>query len=281
MKKIFSLLFLVSSAALANSTVSSTIYDIDHGVNGFEDHLLLLDNGSVLKINQKDKHILKTIENSNFIKAEFEFEYDSQRVVKSVSLRERLESFDSNKQTTTDLVANYVPTTVASIELLMKYFKEAPYNPKESQCFNRAMVWSYEWWKNHSLKSMKIFIFFTRNYIRKYNFEWWFHVSPYAHVMVDGKVVERVLDVKYTRGPLSFKNWTDIFMKNDAACPVITKYSDYADYPYTGDCYIYRESMYFYQPADLQMAEAWGYAKEKFNMDEVRGAYKEAFDIDL
>jgi hypothetical protein len=172
----------------------------------------------------------------------------------------------------------YVPTTIPDMATAQKFFREARYNPKDSQCFNRAMVWSYEWWRDHSLKSNKILIFFTRNYIRRYNFEWWFHIAPYVHVMDQGKVVERVMDRKYSRGPIEFRRWTDIFMRNDAECPVITKYSEYADHPYSGECFLMRTHMYTYQPADLQMYDAWGYKKTSFNMDEVRGAYLEAFD---
>jgi hypothetical protein len=62
---------------------------------------------------------------------------------------------------------------------------------------------------------------------------------------------------------------------------VITKYSDYADNPYTGECYLQRTNMYTYQPADLQMNEAWGYEKTNWNMTEVRQAYLEAFDEQL
>jgi hypothetical protein len=39
--------------------------------------------------------------------------------------------------------------------------------------------------------------------------------------------------------------------------------------------------MYTWQPADLEMKEAWNYTKGAFNMDEVRAAYLEAFDIKL
>lgn len=172
----------------------------------------------------------------------------------------------------------YVPTTIASMEVAKKYHREARYNPKESQCFNRAMVWVYEWWRKHSLKSNKMWIYFSRTYIRKYNFEWWFHVAPLVHVMDNGRVVERMMDVKYSSGPLPIQKWSNLFMRNDAVCRVITKYSDYADYPYTGDCYIQRSNMYYYQPADLQMNEAWNYTKNNFLMNEVREAYREAYD---
>lgn len=102
--------------------------------------------------------------------------------------------------------------------------------------------------------------------------------APYVHVLKDGKVAERVMDIKYTSGPLQIPSWTNIFMKNNASCPVISKYSDYADFPYEGDCFIQRTHMFTYQPADLQMYEAWGYSKTNFNLNEVKAAYLEAFD---
>ena len=86
------------------------------------------------------------------------------------------------------------------------------------------------------------------------------------------------MDVKYGRGPQEFGKWTNLFMRNDAPCMMIDKFSDYADYPYTGECFLQRTSMYTYQPADLQMHEAWNYTKDKFLMTEVRQAYLEAFD---
>jgi Glutaminase len=257
----------------------SSVNAIDISPSSSSHHLVLLNDGHVLKVKRENGDLLSEISDQKSLNSKvFHFEYDDDRFISKISFTKHI---DSSEKSIPVINAEYVPTTVASMETLRKYFKEAPYNPKESQCFNRAMVWSFGWWRKHSMKSMKLFIFFTREYIRRYNFEWWFHVAPYSHVMEDGKVVERVLDVKYSSGPLSFKKWSDIFMKNDADCRVITKYSDYADYPYTGDCYYQRATMYTYQPADLQMNEAWGYSKDNFNMTEVRGAYKEAFDIDL
>jgi ABC-type transport system substrate-binding protein len=96
--------------------------------------------------------------------------------------------------------------------------------------------------------------------------------------MDNGRVVERVMDKKYASGPMEFQRWANIFLKNDAPCLVISKYSDYADNPYSGDCFFQRTSMFTYQPADLQMQEAWGYNKTKWSIQEVRQAYKEAFD---
>lgn len=42
-----------------------------------------------------------------------------------------------------------------------------------------------------------------------------------------------------------------------------------------------RANMYAYQPADLEMAEAWGYTKNAYLANEVKGAYEQAFKIIL
>ena len=262
---------------MAAMEITTKIHDIDYGNRQDDEVLVLLTSGHVAKVNQSNPYLLSDFSQKNKDQW-FTISLDDDRVITEVVPAEAPFEKSYAKHTHGMSFQNYVPTTIASMDIAKKYLREGRLNSKDSQCFNRAMVWSYEWWRKHSLKSNKILIYFTRTYIRRYNFEWWFHIAPYVHVMEDGKVVERVLDVKYTSGPRSFKEWTDIFVNKDPACRIITKFSDYADYPYTGDCYIQRTNMYTYQPADLQMNEAWGYTKTTFNMDEVRGAYLEAFD---
>lgn len=270
------ILFLISLPAFSMTEVVTKIHDIDYGQKPGDEVLVFLENGHVAKVRQSDsffssKSNLKSMKNNWYA-----IEMDDERFITNLTPVEPQTSqpFVSENKS----MQEYVPTTIASMDLAKKYFREGRYNPKDSQCFNRATVWVYEWWRNHSLKSKKLFIYFTRTYIRKYNFEWWFHVAPLVNVMDNGKVVERMLDVKYQSRPLAIRDWSNLFMRNDAPCRVITKYSDYADYPYTGDCYIQRASMYYHQPADLQMNEAWGYNKENFLMNEVREAYREAYD---
>jgi hypothetical protein len=270
--------WLVSLPLLATTQISSQIYDIDVAAGTHQVTLVLLGTGQVTKIPYGKSEILNRLLESKNKDQLYDFIIDDDRFIVEASPIHTYPIVDNFQTKTEKVLANYVPTTVASPEVAKKYFHEARYNPKDSQCFNRAMVWTYEWWRLHSLKSNKLLIYFTRTYIRRYNFEWWFHIAPYVHVMDQGKVVERVMDVKYARGPLEFRKWTNIFTNKDPECLVITKFSDYADNPYIGDCYIQRTNMYTYQPADLQMNEAWNYTKDKFLMDEVRQAYLEAFD---
>lgn len=272
------LVWLVSGPLWAITKISSSIYDIDFAKGDQQETLILLNSGQVAKVPAGKSEVLENLVQGKKNNLIYHFILDKDRFV--------VEATPSSKALQAPVVFksknlmnySYLPTTIPSIDVAKKYFREARYNPKDSQCFNRALVWTYEWWRKHSLKSNKILIYFTRNYIRRYNFEWWFHIAPYVHVMDEGKVVERVMDIKYTSRPLEFRAWTNIFTSRDPECMVISKFSDYADHPYVGDCYIQRTYMYTYQPADLQMEEAWGYIKDQFVMKEVRQAYLEAFD---
>lgn len=277
--RVFGLLFSILSLPLFAATeVTTGIYDIDYGQKDGDEVLVFLNSGQVAKLNQSNADLVSGLKDSKSKGKIYRVSMDDDRYITDI------EVVDAPAPKTPPVcneekgMMNYVPTTIESMAVAQKYHKEARYNPKDSQCFNRAMVWTYEWYRKHSLKSNKLLIYFTRTYIRRYNFEWWFHIAPYVHIMHEGKVVERVLDVKYTSKPHEFVKWANIFLHNDAPCPMITKFSDYADHPYSGECFLQRTHMYTYQPADLQMYEAWGYKKETFNMDEVRGAYLEAFD---
>lgn len=283
------MIFLISLLAAipigAQTTLRVKIYDIDYGKDN-EETLLLLTSGDVAKFKNSEKlHWQRQIK-KEFLQGDqwFDITMDKNRYV--TTMKEAPAPLPSIEEKTAEVMnllqSNYVPTTVESMSKAQTYHRQGrrTYNG-ETQCFNRGMIWSYEWWKNNSVRSMKYWLFFTRNYIRKYNFEWWFHIAPYLHVMHEGKVVERAMDLKYTSTPVELKRWTNIFMRNKADCKIVTKYSDFADYPSTGYCYVMRSNMYVYQPADLEMNEAWGYTKDSFHMDEVKGAYLEAFGISL
>ena len=280
------LALLFSVPILASTNLITQVYDIDYPDSGEEDTLVLLTSGHVAKVRSKGQNFWQKNITKEFTSRDqwYEITLDNNRYITNV--KEALPPIELQTNRPKNLKgilnSNYVPTTVESMSKAQQYHREGrrSYNG-ETQCFNRGMVWSYEWWRNHSVKSMKYWLFFTRTYIRKYNFEWWFHIAPYLHVMVDGKVVERAMDLKYSSNPIELRRWTNIFMRNKAECKIITKFSEYADYPYTGDCYVLKSNMYIYQPADLEMNEAWGYTKDSFLMDEVRGAYLEAFGMKI
>jgi Glutaminase len=172
----------------------------------------------------------------------------------------------------------YEPTILQSLDDARKLFLTSQYVDKESQCYNRAHVWTYEWYSNYFINSNKTWLFFTRKYIRKFKFEWWFHVSPSVKVLEGEVAKEKIMDVKYSRGPLDLRTWTDIFMRNDAPCPRVKTYSDYANYPESSWCFTMRTSMYYYQPADIEAKETWDIIREEWNVLDLKAAYEEAFD---
>lgn len=149
----------------------------------------------------------------------------------------------------------------------------------DSQCYNRSHIWAYESYLRNIIFK-KAFLFFSDDYIERYDFPWWFHNSPYALVQMREKVEERVMDKTFSPYPLKFKLWTDLFMKNKVECAVVDKYSEYSQRPGTFDCFIIKSTEYFWQPKDLAAFETSRIEKTKFIDWEVAHAYKQGFGVD-
>jgi Glutaminase len=281
MRFLGTLFLLLSLPTLANTMVIKTqIEKIDYPHSIGEPVLLFLKSGNVLKISNAKSDLLKEIQSFEEARATIEFSYDGKREILSAeeTTPPILMSLPTAPQKS--LQEAYMPSLLPDLTAAKKLFFDHR-TPKsgETQCYNRAAVWTYEWRLSQKIYSNKIWIFFTQKYIRKYDFEWWFHVSPMVNVVVDGKIKERVMDMKYARGPLSIQQWTNIFMKDDAACPVVTKYSDHANFPESNTCFLQKSSMYFYQPIDLETMERFGNEKTGWVIPEVRAAYEEAFAV--
>lgn len=265
---------LLSITAQASIQVKAQIYDIDEAPG--EETLILLTTGHVARLKEsfhKSNLFHELKENKEWLA----FTLNEKHEIESIIPTERPPG--QMKSIALELPQEeYKPTIIENLEQAKTYFHESRIVTKESQCYNRAHIWSYEWFLKHTVYSNKTWIFFTRKYIRKFKFEWWFHVSPSVQVKENGVIKEKIMDVKYARGPIDPKRWTDIFMQNDAACPLVKTYSDYANYPETGWCYTMRSSMFYYQPFDIEMKETWGSIKGNWYDTEVKAAYLEAFD---
>jgi hypothetical protein len=277
MKLVVLISIFMSVTSYASSQVKSQIHEIDYGLPG-EETLLFLNSGQVIPIKNSEAKTIQDFEFAQKNQKWLEFkltdrhEIENYKVLKHTSpSTKNLSSFKSPNE-------DFVPTVVENIDLLKTYFHEAKYVNKDSQCYNRAHIWTYEWFTKNAINSNKTWLFFTRKYIRKFKFEWWFHVSPSIGVMEDGVIREKIMDVKYARDPIDLKNWTDIFMRDDANCPMVKNYSDYANYPETGSCFTMRSSMYHYQPVDIESKETWGTTKASWYDSEIKQAYLEAFD---
>src|SRR6478736_4063773 len=57
-----------------------------------------------------------------------------------------------------------------------------------SECYQRAEIWTYNFYRNYHYNAMKVFVFYTAAFKSAYyrmrgkEFDWWFHVAPYLLV---------------------------------------------------------------------------------------------------
>lgn len=277
MRFVFLFLLFITFSSYATTQLKTQIYDINQG-NIDEETLVFLTSGHVIRITRND---LKRIETFQFAKDKNQWVnlgLDKQQKITNYHFSNPESSIKKRREIILPIIEDYIPTVIEGEDLARKYFRDAYYVDKESQCYNRAHIWSYEWFTKFGINSNKTWLFFTRRYIRKFKFDWWFHVSPSVRVLEKEILREKIMDVKYGNGPLNLKAWTDIFMKDDANCPMVTTYSDYANFPESGSCYTMRSSMYYYQPIDLESREIWNSIKINWYPEEIKQAYLEAFD---
>ncbi|MFA5583247.1 MAG: protein-glutamine glutaminase family protein [Bacteriovoracaceae bacterium] len=271
--KLLILCILFFSKISFAQTLTSTIVDISH-----DDDItrVYLENGLVLKANSSiyDMDIGRT----------YKFQYNRERIITLATVITHHPSFNETPLQLLnypDLFQSYFPTILPNLQRANELFNELEYKNNNSECFNKAHVWSYSWRIKHQIYSSKAWIFFTRKYIRKYDFQWWFHVAPLVHIASDDSVIERIADRKYANKVLTMKEWTNVFMRNNVECPLIDLYSEYANYPETGWCYTMKTNMYYYQPIDLETYERDGKIKNTWNHLEVVQAYKDALEVDI
>ena len=120
---------------------------------------------------------------------------------------------------------------------------------EESQCYNRAHMWTFMSHQRHSINLGKVWIFFTKEYIREYNYKWWFHIAPYGEVL-DGTIY--VLDKGFTTVPFNLTNWKNIFVKSQENCIVAEQYtSEVAGGQGENHCYLLFSNQFFYEPSEL------------------------------
>lgn len=274
-------LSLFVTALYANQEITTQIHDIDMGqVN--EEPLIFLTSGQVVTFQDGIKADFTNLREAMRKKTWFVITINSEREI--TEIRETNPPVSNLYKYAPPGISNeeFTPSILKNLDHARSFFYDARTTAREeSQCYNRAHIWAYEWRKNRNLYSSKAWIFFTKRYIRKYKFEWWFHVAPMVHVVVNNSVKERVMDIKYAKGPIKLKQWSDIFMRDRADCPVVEKYTDQANYPESGSCFLMKSSMYYYQPVDLEQTEITGNIKSRWLEPEVRHAYKEAFEMEL
>lgn len=273
MRRLTGLLGLLISYSAFSSTIVSQIHEIDLDKNNEVD-LILLKSGDVVKIPHHDQELKEDLYEAKSNKSWLSFQINQARNVLAVqSSQEALPSASIESEKTFDQF--YTPTVLRNNSEAKNIFNNLNRHYKSrSECYQRAHIWAYESLKKYNLVSMKVFLFFTKKYIREYDYDWWFHAAPYALVREDGVTIEKVLDYTFTGRPLPMQKWTNRFMDNNATCPVITKYTQYSQHEKENWCYIFKTNMFYYQPLDLEALENQGITKNGWVSWEVNAAYQ-------
>jgi hypothetical protein len=264
---------LFMALGYASDKVTGRIVYIDRGEEIDRASLIFLDDGKILKSTIEQANKLALLDLDTIV----HFNIDSNRFITSVLISNDVVKKESNKNLLPPLV-NFEPTVLQNMDEATNVFKN--FRRKEtpwSQCYNRAHVWAYETKNRFNINTMKVFMFYTTKYIREYNFPWWFHVAPLTLVSEDGGISEKVLDPYFAKNPLTLKDWTKLFIQNRPTCPVISQYSDFQKNERDEYCYLYKSSMYYVQPIDLENFEKYGKTKTQWKNFEIKRAYRNSY----
>lgn len=262
--KLFLILILMAPLAYAER-LRGEIESIDYGKKN-QEHLLKMSDGRVIFV-KPDSGLLST--KTSYEGIPVEVEVDKTNTLKSISALPD-ESMNDQEERATNL-PSITQTDLPSEGEASRIFSgmNRSYYSK-TECTDRAHVWTYEELKKNNLVSRKVFLFFTNTYIRKYRYNWWFHVSPY--VLVQGN--ERVMDRRYTGSPRSMKSWTDIFIHSKKTCPVNTYRYYRSNKNGPEHCVLVKADMYYRLPYHVRMLEDYGRRKTQFSTSEVNGSYR-------
>ena len=292
----FLILTLLSFSAMASQKIQK-IFEESPLLN---DHsTLFLSDGEIVHFDRTNLDLLgkakSALENSFFVEFEKENETasdsDTAAIVTDIYLLPALikESALNNVSPETlnklrlkfldldsrDPLSGDTPTrfsTYDQAQSLMNTFDGA--TSDESQCYNRAHMWTYEAFAEQRVNLNKVWIFFTHKYIREYKYKWWFHVSPYA--MVADANERYVLDRGFTQVPFNMTNWKNIFIKSKQECPIIKDYRQYENNQEAAHCYLIYSNQFYWQPYQLKNLSTQGTQKFEYQMSDLRISYKDA-----
>jgi hypothetical protein len=116
----------------------------------------------------------------------------------------------------------YQPSILASMADAQTLFNEERNLAHDSQCHERALVWSHDMYTAHNVKSMKVMMFFTTQFQNTYlritkgklwgwnvkPYKWWYHTAPFVYVGNQ----EVVIDREFVPGAMTLDQWTHFFM---------------------------------------------------------------------
>jgi hypothetical protein len=257
------LTFLLTAPAMAER-FQDTIDSVSMGKNG-EDHLIFLQNGRVVFLGPNEE--IPKVGNR------IEVELDEEK--KLISIQSLPLEPTHETERFINIPYHDKATILDSYGELTTLFNRMNRSWKTTtECTDRAHIWSYEEWKRSKHISRKVFLFFTDTYIRRYNYNWWFHVSPYQLVKNGSGSTEYVVDRKYTSTPRLMKDWTDIFIHSKRSCPVTTYRHYRANKNGSEHCFAVKSNMYNRLPYHVRLEEDNGRVQNGFSSSEVNFSYR-------
>ncbi|WPU63282.1 protein-glutamine glutaminase family protein [Peredibacter starrii] len=275
MKRIMIGILAIGISQIVNAeTFHSSIHSIAFG-KGTAPHLVRFDNGRVSFLESEKGDLLQSLQFSLSKGRMVKVKADSSNTIRTVKAISYAAPVADDLAWATKREP-YTPAVVKNSATAQKIFgKMRKDYTKSGECFNRAHIWGLEEYKRSGLKSMKVFMFFTERYIRKYNFHWWFHVTPMVYVK--NLTSPRTLDRRYTSGPRQMKTWSDTFVRSKRSCKIVKKFDDYWLNQKSQDCYHIYTSMHYYVPRDIEKRDLTGVEKTEFVDREIKKAYKNGF----
>lgn len=275
MKQItISLFVLMASGAAIAGRFSSTIHSIDFG-KATEPHLIRFDNSRVSFVNTSDHDLLSSLLVSSEKKEKVVIETDKNNNVLAAQTAVSPDSHDGSEDEKAWSTEPYDPSIVSYNTALNMFKKMRKDYNRSGECYNRAHIWAYEEHQRSGANLMKIFMFFTDRYIRRYRFNWWFHVTPMVYY--GNMQSPRTLDRRYSAGPRQTKIWSDIFVKSKRTCRRVNTFNEFWLNQKTEDCYHIHTNMYYVIPRDIEKRDLFGTEKTEFIEREVNNAYQNAF----
>lgn len=275
---------LICFTTKSRAAVDTKIHSIDYGELVSDDVLVFFTSGTVSRLAPSETELLTALQKA--------FDKDAWVSIavnesgKLLSVRETLllsPVYKKRTEKSLSLNSDYIPSVLPNYDVARNLFLQMrkPLT-EETECWQRAHIWAYDWRTSEKLFTSKIWIFFTRKYLRQNpDFTWWFHVAPLVHVNMEGVIKERVMDKRYGAGPQMIKRWSDTFMRDRAHCPVVDSYSNHDLNQDSVSCFIQKSSMYYLQPADLERLEKLGISRDMWVESEVITAYDKAFGIKI
>jgi hypothetical protein len=263
------LLSLIMTSLAYAERFKDNIHSISKGKHG-EDHILKLASGRIAFVDPADNFSAEYFQAGLRV----ELEIDEKLTLKSIFslseppliIEDDSEEWIEDEKNATVLVSEIAVNNI--FRGLNRSWR------RDTECSDRAHIWSYEEWRKSNLISSKAFLFFTNTYIRAYRWHWWFHVAPYTLVQNQGSIGERVLDPRFLQAPVSMKSWTDFFIKSNRACPV-TSYGHFeANRNSLEHCFVVKSSMYYRLPIQIRTMENLGQTKTSFNNSEINFSYR-------